>query len=66
MSVKKDFISKLQESDVDYSKVLDSLPNCYAKGYLTAKLNILLDSTDDKEEIIENLLECSEYNIWLF
>jgi len=43
--MKEDFIKALL-SNSDYNLVLDSLPNCYAKGYLTAKLNNLTDSID--------------------
>lgn len=66
MSIKDKFILKLQEKGADYNSILNDLPNCYAKGYLTSKLNDLLDSTDDREEIIESLLEWTDYNIWLF
>ena len=45
--------------------ILDVIENKYAKGYLTAKLEVLSDSLDDgTEDYREDFLSYLEYNIW--
>lgn len=64
---KESFIQLVKEAiveDIDWSDIISFLPDCTAKGYLTARLEMLTNSVDDSQEQKEKLLEWCEYDIW--
>lgn len=48
-----------------FSSSLFDLPNCYAKGYLTAKLDSLFREKSANKAVVKvSLLEWAKYDIW--
>jgi len=66
--MKEEFINRLnavnpkQEGWHDF--ILEPLGNTYAHGYLDAKMSHFTDSSDDYEELLEELLTWAEHDIW--
>jgi hypothetical protein len=68
-NIKKQFIQDITNCDKETSdgidEVFEKTTNCYAKGYLYCKYEEYSSNTDDYEDIVEGLIECTEYDIWI-
>ena len=68
--MKKHFINnveKLIDNEYFYDNlndIIDELPSCYAKGWISKSLQILTDSEEDNEIIKHEVLEWATYDIW--
>lgn len=62
-------IKNVKEGEEDWETfdniiaVIDSLPNCYASGWLSARVST--HNQEDIEELKEDILEWATYEIWL-
>jgi len=64
---KRHFIKAIRaaENSDEIQDAIDSLPNCYAKGYIYAKYEEFTENNDDYEEAIEEIVEWANYEIWI-
>lgn len=67
--MKNEFIKSIKNVDITqeepylgFEDAIRNLPNCYAKGYLTAKF--YAHNAEDMEEMKEDILRLAGYDIW--
>lgn len=65
-AIKDNFIKAIQSAHniEDIDNTIADLPNCFAKGYIVARLEILTNNTDDYECVVEEIIEWANYEIW--
>lgn len=68
-NLEEKIIEQIQEADIkkfDWaSKILESITDKYAKGYLTARMQTHLKSImADSEDFRQEFIACCTYDIW--
>lgn len=63
--IQQDFIEALENSEKTPDELIEELVPCYAKGYMMAKAETMLQGlSSDDDEFRELILKIAKYDIW--